>query len=234
MRDVLPPVVRFACLAGDADEGELFPAERAVIERAVPKRRAEFTTGRYLARIALGELGVPPGPLLPGPDRAPQWPAGIAGSITHCDGFRACAVARTEEIVTLGIDAEPNAPLPGGVAQIVSLTGEREQLARLARCCPGISWERLLFSAKESVFKAWYPLTRSWLDFTSCELRIDAGEGMDARAGGQAGEPRSGSFTGRLLVPGPPLPGGEYLRELPGRWAVREGIIRTAVCLPAA
>src|SRR5437763_335927 len=82
-------------------DGQLYPEERACIARAVPKRRAEFATGRVCARQALERLGVAVGPLLPHPDRSPAWPPGIVGSISHTDGY--CAVAVAEATRALGI-----------------------------------------------------------------------------------------------------------------------------------
>lgn len=221
MRGLLPESVRTACLSGDAGADELFPEEAAAVARAVPARRAEFATVRYLARRALVQLGEPPVPLPPGPDRAPIWPAGVVGSLSHCPGFRAAAVARSDRIASIGIDAEPDAPLPAGVAELVCLPEERVALAGLSRRLPGLSWDRLLFSAKESVFKCWHPLMRCWLDFLECELRI-----LPEPPGDR------GLFEGRLLVPGPPGPDGGRIRILSGRWRRRDGVLLTAVHLP--
>ena len=103
-----------------------------LVARAVDRRRAEFTTVRTCARIALGRLGLPPAPLLTGSKREPLWPAGVVGSITHCDGYRAAAVARASEVAAIGIDAEPHDPLPDGILDRVTLPAERAHLARPA------------------------------------------------------------------------------------------------------
>ena len=95
----------------------------------------------------------------------------------------------------------------------VALAEERDALGRLRA---GVHADRLLFSAKESVFKAWYPLARRWLGFTDAVVDLDPG----------------GSFRVRLLVPGPEL-GGRELRGLAGRWAAGGGLLVTAVTLPA-
>ena len=73
------------------DRGGLFPEEEALVAGAVTKRREEFAAGRNAARAALAGLGPPPCPLLRAGRRAPAWPQGIVGSITHCSGF-CCAV----------------------------------------------------------------------------------------------------------------------------------------------
>src|SRR5262245_62949338 len=92
---VLPDEIRCrgSALPGPAERAidALLPEERAHIARAIPKRRNEFAVGRSLARELLGELGFPDFPLLPGADRAPRWPLGIAGSIAH--DSRQCVVA---------------------------------------------------------------------------------------------------------------------------------------------
>jgi 4'-phosphopantetheinyl transferase EntD len=202
-------------------EGPLYPEEEALVARAVAKRRREFTVVRSCARRAMEKLGVPPQPVLPGERGAPQWPAGLTGSMTHCDGYGAAALVRTADLASLGIDAEPHRPLPEGVLSAVALPTEAERLRRLAGDRPEVHWDRLLFSAKESVYKAWFPLTRKWLDFSEADIDIDAGLADGAR----------GTFRARLLVPGPLL-GGHRIGHFDGRWAVGRGIVATAVTVP--
>ncbi|MFF1923753.1 4'-phosphopantetheinyl transferase [Streptomyces sp. NPDC058221] len=216
---VLPAEVAAVSVFGDLppdQDGGLFPAETAAIARAVARRRDEFTTVRLCARRAMAELGLPPVPLVPGKRGAVSWPEGVTGSMTHCAGFRAAAVARTEVATSLGIDAEPNLPLPDGVLDSVSLPGERARLTELARQRPDVHWDRLLFSAKEAVFKTWYPLTRRELDFAEAELDFDPG---------------AGTFSARLLVPGPEVAGHRH-STFPGRWTVGRGFVLTAIALP--
>ena len=162
---ILPAEAATAEAFDDPPGLTLFPEEEAVIARAVGKRRREFTTTRACARTALARLGLPPVPIVPGPRGAPQWPVGVVGSMTHCAGYRACAVARDLDLLTIGLDAEPHGQLPEGVLDAVSRPEEREQLAALAATVPGTHWDRMLFSAKESVYKAWFPLTQRWLGF---------------------------------------------------------------------
>jgi 4'-phosphopantetheinyl transferase EntD len=195
----------------------LFPEEEAVIARAVDKRRREFATTRACARAALARLGLPPVPIVPGPRGAPQWPAGVVGSMTHCAGYRACAVARDRDLLTIGLDAEPHDKLPDDVLESVSSAEEREQLTALAAAVPGTHWDRMLFSAKESVYKAWFPLTRRWLGFEDASVAID---------------PDNGTFTARLLVSGPRVH-GLPLTGFTGRWLVGGGLIITAIAVPA-
>ncbi|WP_329499310.1 4'-phosphopantetheinyl transferase family protein [Kitasatospora herbaricolor] len=208
IEDLLGSPVVTAELFGDS-VAVLYPEEAAAIEHAVDKRRREFTSVRVCARRALARLGRPPVPLVPGTDGAPAWPSGIVGSMTHCDGYRACAVARTETVASLGIDAEPHLPLPAGVQEAVTLPEEREHLARLAARFPGTAWDRLLFSAKESVYKTWYPLTGRPLGFEEARVEFDP----------------DGTFTARILVEAP-------VGEFTGRWLTGETHLLTAIVHP--
>lgn len=209
---LLPEIVACAEIREDIVDGDLFPEEQAVIARAVEKRRREFTTGRACARRALAQLGVPPGPIPSGAHGEPVWPSGIVGSLTHCARYRACAVARADAIATIGIDAEPNRPLPDGVLEDVA--SERER-ALVTGGSSHVDIGRLLFSAKEAVYKAWFPLTGRWLGFFDAELSIDLTEG---------------TFRARLLVPGPVIRGSR-LDGFDGRWAAEDGIVATAIAV---
>jgi 4'-phosphopantetheinyl transferase EntD len=212
---ILPGAAAVAEARDDEAAIELFPAEAAMMGRAVEKRRREFATGRDCAHRALAALGLEP-VAIPGGERGePLWPAGVVGAITHCRGYRGCAVARASEVVALGIDAEPHAPLPDGLVGEVARPEERKPLAELARAEPEIAWERLLFSAKESVYKAWYPLTKRWLGFEDAVLSID---------------PERRRFSARLLVPGPVVAGAE-LAGFEGRWLIADGLVLTAVAV---
>jgi len=195
----------------------LFPQEATLVARATEKRRQEFTTGRECARGALAVLGLAEAPILRGYRGAPQWPDGVVGSITHCPGYCAAAVARSEDLLTIGLDAEPNAPLPGGVLELVSLPAERARLRELTAAAPATGWDRLLFCAKEAVYKAWFPLTGQWLGFADADITIDP----DERA-----------FTALLQVPGPVVH-GVPLTSFSGRWRASDDLILAAIAVPA-
>ncbi|AKH80938.1 hypothetical protein AA958_00745 [Streptomyces sp. CNQ-509] len=220
LQELLPGGVTAAEAFTDPPEPpaeRLYPEEARAVARAVPHRQAEFATVRQCARRALGALGVEPAPLLPGRRGAPQWPAGIVGSMTHCAGYRAAAVARRGEVIGIGIDAEPNEPLKDGLLEAVGLPEEQEQVRARMRGPSEVCWDRLLFSAKESVFKVWYPLTARELDFD--EARIDV-------------DPDKGTFTARILVPATTVD-GISLAHMNGRWLCRSGLLVTAVALAA-
>lgn len=214
---LLPPVEAAEAFADDP-AAVLFPEELAVIATALERRRREFATARSCAHAALARLGLPPAAILPDRKGAPVWPDGVVGSITHCIGYRAAAAAAAAQVAAVGIDAEPNRPLrTDGMLDVIAGEQERARLAGLAGQAPGVCWDKLLFSAKEAIYKAWYPLARCWLGFRSADVVFD---------------PDRGTFTVRLLVPGPPVDGSP-LTMLNGRWLVSRGLLVAAVVIPA-
>jgi 4'-phosphopantetheinyl transferase EntD len=215
IEQILPDRVIAVEAREDIEDVALFPAEQAALGQAVEKRRREFTTVRACARTAFARLGLPAAAVTSGARGEPRWPAGVVGSITHCDGYRACAIARAGDIATIGIDAEPNAALPDGLLADIARAEELPRLQELRRERPEVHWDRLLFSAKESVYKTWFPLAKRWLGFEDATVAI----GLEQR-----------SFSARLLVPGPLL-GDRMLTELSGRWMVRDGLVLTAIAL---
>lgn len=216
IEQILPSGVAVAESFTDPAGLTLFPEEQALIAASVEKRRREFTTVRHCARRALGELGLAPVPILSGARGAPVWPDGVVGSMTHCEGYRAAVLGRTAAFATLGVDAEPHAPLPDGVLDAIALPAERVRTAALSAARPSVCWDRLLFSAKESVYKAWFPLTGRWLDFAEADIVVDP----------------AGTFTAHLLVPGPVL-GGTPVTAFVGRFLVGRGLVVTAISIPA-
>lgn len=214
LRAILPDAVRLAEARGVERTAALSDGEAAAIKDAVPRRRAEFVTGRACARAALAQLGVAPVPVPHDTRGAPVWPAGVVGSITHCSGFRACAVATASQVPLLGIDAEPNAPLPTGVLREISDNEERRLIGHSAHRA-ALHLDRLLFSAKEAVYKACPPAAQRRLDFTRIHVQLDVDlETFHARV---APQPHPGD-RGPIL----------------GRWAADDDLIVTAVAVEAA
>lgn len=123
--------------------------------------------------------------------------------------------ARHDDTIAIGIDAEIDAALPGGVLGAVSLPQKRDHLAELARLQPGVPWERLPFSAKEFVYKTWSPLIVTWLGFEDVAITFD---------------PATRSCTARLLGTSLRID-GERSSSLRGRYAIRGGRALTAIRL---
>ena len=194
----------------------LSPDEEEALGQAVDKRRREFVTARGCAQQALERLGLPPSSIPTGTRGEPRWPHGVVGSITHCAGYRACALARAANIAALGIDAEPHEALPDGILGEIAKAEEWVWLGELMRAEPAVHWDRLVFSAKEAVYKTWFPLAKRWLGFEDAVVTVDTVQQV---------------FYARLLVPGP-LVDGRLLTTLEGRWLVRDGLMLTAITLP--
>ncbi|WP_281066904.1 4'-phosphopantetheinyl transferase family protein [Streptomyces inhibens] len=215
---VLPPGALGEDTFGDpAPTPALFPTEQQAIAHAGAKRRHEFTTTRHCAHRALARLGLPPTPLPPSPSGAPTWPPGITGSLTHCAGYRAAAVAHTTDIPHLGVDAEPHAPLPPSVRNGITSPTERTHLRQLHTARPDIHWDRLLFSAKESLYKACSPLAPRPLHFEDAEITFT---------------PHTHTFTAHLLPhPQTPTP-TTTTTPLTGHWHTSHHILVTAVTIP--
>lgn len=213
---ILPIWVASSDALGDVSDAEMFRGEAAAVDRAIDSRRREFAAARACARQALAKLGISDVEILQSTNGAPRWPPGVVGSITHCDGFRGAAVANSCEVLTVGIDAEPNESLPSGVRRRVASATETIHLAALGKINPAVRWDRLLFSAKESTYKAWFPLTHAWLGFEDAEITID---------------PTGGTFESQLLVDAPGTPEGK-LDAFSGRWIMHAGLVVTAIAQP--
>lgn len=218
-----------------------YPEERAQVADAVDKRRREFLTARACAHQALRALGLPPQPIASGERGEPLWPSGVVGSITHCQGYRGCALARSETMLGVGIDAEPDEPLPGGVIEAIARPEEKPTLVALRRLAPSVHWDRLLFSAKESVYKAWFPLARRPLGFEDAIVCIELEDEIapsrrlneEGKRAGESARDRTGlqgRFRARLLVEGPRL-GETVLAGFSGAWLAADGLLLTAIAV---
>jgi 4'-phosphopantetheinyl transferase EntD len=205
--ELLPPAVVAVESFGEPGGAALLPAEAAAIATAGRKRQAEFGAGRAVAHAALGELGIPAGPVLPGRAGEPLWPTGVVGSLTHCAGYRACAVARDTDLAAIGIDAEPSRALPDRVLAAVAGDAERSRIADLCAADPGVPWDLLLFCAKESVYKAWFGVTGIRLEFGGMRVGLTGTGRFTAQVAGETG--------------------------VNGRWLVRAGLVLTAATVSA-
>ena len=214
--EILPASVASAWTTEEWIEAPLYVEESLALGRAVDKRRREFVTGRACARQALARLGFGPCSVPSGPRGEPVWPQSVVGSITHCRGYVACAVASRELVGAVGIDAEPHEALDEGILPEIVTPAENERLTDLSAAWPDVRWDRVWFSAKEALYKAWFPLTRRWLGFHDADLTVDGA---------------TGRFVAQLLVPGVCV-NGESISSFSGRWLVRDRLTLTAVIVP--
>lgn len=157
-RALLPETVAVAVTDPQADQPPLLPGEAV---RGIPSRQREFAAGRAAARRCMADLGLPPQPVPAGDDRAPLWPPGLSGSITH--SATACLAALTRAPMLLGLDIEPDVPLEKSLHSLILRPEERDSPDPL-----------LLFSAKEAAYKAQYPLTRQLFGFEVLQIAITA------------------------------------------------------------
>ena len=221
--DVVAVIFDELDLDDDTVLAALHPVEAEQIRGAVESRRIEFAAARACAREAMSRLGVPPGPIIRGGRGMPVWPPGVVGTLTHTAGLRAAALAHSDAVRSLGIDVEPHGPLPDGVLDSVSLPDEAAWVGAARGAEPGIHWDRVLFTAKEATYKAWFPLTRRWLGFADARITI-----VPTRVDGEEAE---GELRSSILVDPHAVDAGPDLLELNGHWAVRDGYVASAIVL---
>lgn len=148
------------------------PAEQGAVAHAVPARVAEFHAGRAAARAAMVQLSLPPRPVPMGPDRAPLWPAGVTGSISHSATACVAVLGHSHDWAGIGVDLEEATRLdPDLVPQICTLA-EQSWLRAQPEVDRGVM-AKLLFSIKEAAYKAQYPLTQNLFGFDGFEVQVD-------------------------------------------------------------
>lgn len=190
--------------------GGLLKAEESIVEGAAQTRVEQFTAGRVCSRVALSRLGVAATTPIPrGEDRAPIWPPGFIGSISHTDNWCAAAVARDADIRSLGIDLESSTPLKEALWRRVCTPKERDWLQE--QSTPGLTG-KILFSAKEAVYKCQYPISAQFLGFHAVEVELGDGS-FQAVFQQEAGEFKPGD-------------------RIPGTYLVEDGLVATACELP--
>ena len=195
------------------DYSGAFPAEIDELPRAVEKRRREYIAGRVAAHRAMEKLGLTARPVLANRSRAPSWPRGLTGSLSHNDTICVAAVARSSQVRSLGIDVEDDAPLAADLVATVCTLEERAWLATQPEAARG-PLAKLIFSAKEAVYKCQYPVSHRVLDFNAVLVTPDVD---------------TGQFEATFLERAGPFP---MHARLDGRFAVSGGLIHTAIVLP--
>lgn len=194
--------------------------EEALIAKAVEKRKREFRAGRHCAHALLEEAGVHCDALLKGRQREPAWPHGWVGSISHTQGLCAVAIAPTERFLSIGLDVEQASPLGDDVSHLICSPGEQDQITRLqltaGRIFASVPLGKVIFSAKESIHKTYFPLNYHTLDFL--DARVDL-HNEDFK------------FTATVIKPEP----NPKLRiqTLNGRFCVEGGFVATFIALGA-
>ena len=174
-----PDLISFCCGQNPADQDfSLLPEEQAIAESfGSQKRLAEFTTGRIFAHKALSRFGLESEPILRNTEtREPTWPDSVWGSITHSAGFAAVAVGLKKEIKGVGIDLESfSRSVDFNIRRLVCVDSELEWLESLPTKQANRAL-RIIFSAKESIFKCLYPGTKTYLTFKDAAVTINETE----------------------------------------------------------
>ena len=194
MRGLLPAGAAVAATDPQADHA-VFPGEHIA---AVPRRLREFAAGRAALRAAMADLGLPAVAIPMHPDRSPALPAGLAASITHT--ATACLAAAMTGRRALGIDLEPDEPLPPDILDTVLTPAER-----------GTPDPRVIFAAKEALYKAQYPVSRTLFGFDAVAVTLD-----------------TATFTATFLRAIPGFPAGT---RLTGHWTRVGNHILTALVI---
>jgi 4'-phosphopantetheinyl transferase EntD len=144
------------------------------MQRAVPRRRAEFATGRWCARQALAQLHLAPGPIVVGPWRNPVWPDQLTGSISHTTDVCAAVVAHRTTWKAIGIDLldrESAARLPVDAGRLLAHPHDADPPpSTLPVWVPPLV---LQFSAKEAAIKALSPMLQRVIDFPELRVQFD-------------------------------------------------------------
>lgn len=149
------------------DEDALLPEERASIPSPLAERRCASGAARIAARQILARFGYDRCPIPRGTAGEPIWPVGMIGSLSHDHEFAVAAIARTRDVSGIGIDIEPATPLPFDMIDFV-LTPKGPSAFPEDRLAG-----RRLFAAKEAVFKAVFPMDRSFLEFQDIDVDLD-------------------------------------------------------------
>ncbi|TGQ80406.1 4'-phosphopantetheinyl transferase superfamily protein [Mesorhizobium sp. M8A.F.Ca.ET.207.01.1.1] len=170
MAAMAPAGVRTGCrIIREGDETHLLSAEAGSIPARQPAMRRASGAARWIAHRLLADAGFDGFALLRTPSGAPAWPQGITGSLAHDDDMAVAAVAPVAGIGSLGIDVEPALPLPDEISALVAMPADRTGTAD--RQLAG----RVLFAAKEAVYKAAYPLDREVLGYEDIVVNLEAG-----------------------------------------------------------
>jgi 4'-phosphopantetheinyl transferase EntD len=145
-------------LISPGDEHALLPEEAPAFASSVVKVRRASGAARIVARQLLARLGYRQCALPKAPSGAPIWPTGVVGSLTHDSRVAVAAVGTSRDVGALGIDVEPAEILPSELLDMVATPHERLKID------DDPYGGRLLFVAKEAVFKAVYPVDQTFLD----------------------------------------------------------------------
>jgi len=211
--ELLDPRIAIAEAPVAGKSPDLLPDEAAAVAHAVPSRQLEFAKGRDCARKAMAALGYVNASLPRGQNRAPLWPDGLVGSITHTDRWTAAAVARRDQgFLSIGIDLESVNDIASDLWNWISTPEERVKIADACGLASGVA-AHFIFCMKEAAFKCQYPISGAMLEFVDFAVDVDA---------------QCGTFAATFQRA---APGFEVHDKLSGRFAISGGYIASAVVI---
>ncbi|MGK2888670.1 MAG: 4'-phosphopantetheinyl transferase family protein [Candidatus Malihini olakiniferum] len=175
--DVYPGFCAYCCFNPEAYHDTLYHRIDVPLStelaRSVPKRRAEFLAGRYLARYVLEKIGINQFTLLIGQDRSPVWPENLCGSLSHNKDSVLCAIHRRSEVFSgVGVDVETLMNDDRADSLWPSIIDDEEHQWLQGVDMPFSQALTLSFSAKESLFKAIYPTVQHYFDFLDAQITM--------------------------------------------------------------
>lgn len=153
-------------LISPGDEDALFADEVASIASDLVTVQRASGAARVAARELLTQLGFGWTAIPKGESGAPIWPSGTIGSLAHDDEVAVAAVGRARDVNAVGIDVEPAVALPPGMLDLVATPREIKKLVG------DLLRGKLLFAAKEAVYKAAHPLDRVFLEFHDIDVDL--------------------------------------------------------------
>lgn len=193
---------------GWADPTALRPSWPGEAITAVPRRQAEFAAGRAAARLAMAALGIGPARIGVASDRAPVWPAGLTGSISHSATACLAVVGRASHWRGIGVDIELASPLETDLWPGILREEERTALGSTATLAA-----KLIFTAKEAVYKAQYAQSQTLFGFETLSIQLGASD-----------------FTATFMQPVPHFPAGSCLH---GQHITAQGHLVSLVLIKA-
>ena len=146
------------------DEFALLPEEQSAFKQSVVKVQRASGAARIVARGLMQRMGIPSQAVLKTAAGMPQWPKGFVGSMAHDSTVAIAALASRDQYLSIGVDIEPAEALEPSLIDLIAT--ERERGAMGDSALQG----RLLFVIKEAVYKAVYPLDRTFLDHHDVEV----------------------------------------------------------------
>ena len=154
---------------------KLHPAEENYFSQlSSVSRKEHYRSGRICAGEVLSKLGTIGQPVLRDPQtREPLWPEGISGAITHSGNWAAAAAGKTSDVLGIGIDLEDlERQVDSRISRHVCIPEEQKWLQECGEECLEQNL-KIIFSTKESIFKAFFPYTRTYLHFHDARILME-------------------------------------------------------------